>query len=62
MAPRASSVTNGRMNSSTKPIQIAVAADFIASGLVPNNFLATAEQLSPGAAENMREMARTLTA
>ena len=35
---------------------------FIASGLVTKNFLGTAEQLSPGAAEKMRDMARALTA
>ena len=35
---------------------------FIASGLVTKNFLGTAEQLAPGAAEKMRDMARALTA
>jgi hypothetical protein len=34
---------------------------FLASGLVHRNFLATVDQLSPGAAEKMREMARALT-
>jgi hypothetical protein len=35
---------------------------FLASGLVHKNFLATADQLSPGAADKMRDMARALTA
>ncbi len=33
---------------------------FLASGLVHPNFLATCDQLSPGSADKMREMARTL--
>ena len=35
---------------------------FLASGLVHKNFLATVDQLSPGASEKMREMATALTA
>jgi hypothetical protein len=35
---------------------------FIGSGLLTKNFLATVDQLSPGASENMREMARALEA
>jgi hypothetical protein len=35
---------------------------FIASGLLTKNFLSTVDQLSPGASEKMREMAKTLTA
>ena len=35
---------------------------FLASGLVQKNFLATVDQLSPGAAAKMQEMARSLTA
>jgi hypothetical protein len=34
---------------------------FLVSGLLQKNFLATVDQLSPGAADSMREMARALS-
>lgn len=35
---------------------------FLASGLLHKNFLATCDQLSPGSADKMREMAKALSA
>jgi hypothetical protein len=62
------SAASGRTLSASERTEIAAAQlkayryTFLVSGLQQKNFLATVDQLSPGAAENMLSMARALSA